>query len=87
MEKFANRTEGRWTRGLHKKTSDQIAEQHLKMLGQSQMPAEPPPPAGGGGGGGDETHAGGAAKKKRGHFAAVLALSVWGVYQGGVDAE
>ena len=35
-----------------------------------------PPPAGGGGGGGDETHAGGAAKKKRGHFAAVLALSV-----------
>jgi hypothetical protein len=44
VEKLANQTDGRWTRGLHKKTSDQIAEQHLKMLGQSQLPAEPPPP-------------------------------------------
>jgi len=47
VEKLANQTEGRWTRGLHKKTSDQIAEQHLKMLGQSKMPAEPPPREGG----------------------------------------
>eukprot|EP00960_Hanusia_phi_P068866 766955-Hanusia_phi.AAC.4 len=30
VEKRANETDGRWTRGLHKKTSDQIAEQHLK---------------------------------------------------------
>ena len=29
---------GRWTRGLHKKTSDQIAEQHLRSLGQSLDP-------------------------------------------------
>lgn len=39
VEKVANQTDGRWTRGLHKKTSDHIAEQHLKMLGISQVPS------------------------------------------------
>ena len=40
VEKLASQTDGRWTRGLHKKTSDHIAELHLQKLGQSQAPSE-----------------------------------------------
>jgi hypothetical protein len=37
VEKLANETDGRWTRGLHKRTLDEVAEKHLRELGLSQV--------------------------------------------------
>ena len=49
VEHRAQQTEGRWTRGRHKKTSDQMAEMHLKGGGLGQLGAASSLEAGGDG--------------------------------------